>query len=230
MGTHDGHRDRMRKRFENSGGSGFEKHELLEMLLYSAYPRKDTNEYAHTALNAFGGSLTRLIFSDPKRIMDMGGLSENASVLLGVVGEICRRIDIEKWDSRVCLKETGYAGEFAKSYLNNLSTEKLYVVCLDNSLSVINCVEAANGSVGSVSLTMRSLVEIAIQNHAAKIMLMHNHPSGIAKPSYDDLEFTAKCIKAFEPIEIDIIDHIIVAGGKYFSMNDNNILPNKGGN
>lgn len=230
MGTHDGHRDRMRKRFQNSGGSGFEKHELIEMILYSAYPRRDTNEYAHMALSAFGGSLTRLIYSDPKSIMDMSGLSENASVMLSLIGEICRRADIEKWDGRICLKETNSAGEYAKAYLSNLSTEKLYVVCLDNSLSVINCVEAAMGGVSSVAIDMRTLVEIAVKNKAAKIMLMHNHPSGIAKPSYDDLNFTNKCYNTLATIDIELVDHIIVAGGEYFSMSDNDIMPKKGDN
>ena len=55
MGIHDGHRERMRERFEQFGGNGFTDHELLEMLLYYAYPRRDTNEKAHEILNEFGG-------------------------------------------------------------------------------------------------------------------------------------------------------------------------------
>ncbi|MCD8036307.1 MAG: DNA repair protein RadC [Clostridiales bacterium] len=224
MGTHDGHRGRMRERFQKSGGASFEKHELVEMLLYYAYPRRDTNETAHNMLDAFGKSLTQLVNSDPETISKTCGISESAATLFSLIGEVSRRMDIEKWDEKVCLRSTGYAGEYAKSYLSNLNTEKMYVVCLDNSLSVINCVEAGNGAVGSVSLEMRDLIEIAIRNKAAKIMLMHNHPSGIARPSPGDLTFTVKCTEALKVIGVDLEDHIIVGGGEYFSMKAENLI------
>ena len=152
MGIHDGHRERMRERFEQFGGNGFTDHELLEMLLYYAYPRRDTNEKAHEILNEFGGSVTRLFNSDTESIINMCGISRNAAVLIGIIGELSRRMSIEKWNKNVVLDKTHISGEYALSYLNNLSVEKLYIVCLNNSMSVIKCVEAAGGNV-AVSYT-----------------------------------------------------------------------------
>ncbi len=228
MGIHDGHRDRMRERFIRDGGGSFEKHELIEMLLYYVYPRIDTNEKAHKILNEFGGSITKLINSDPKTISDMCNVSKNVAVLLSLIGEIDKRIDIEKWDKNVSLTSTAYAGEYAKSYLRNLLTEKLYTVCLDNALSVIKCVEASSGNIDSAYLDMRTLIEIVVKSRATNIMLMHNHPSGICHPSYEDIKFTLNCSNALKIINVNLVDHIIVAGGAYFSMRDNNMMPEEG--
>ena len=224
MGTHDGHRDRMRERFIEYGGDSFQKHELIEMLLYHAYPRVDTNEKAHDLLDSFDGSITRLINSDPDTIMKLSGISRNAAVLCSLIGEISRRTSVEKWKDNVCLSSYAYAGEYAKSYLEDLRDEKMFVVCLDNALKVIKCVEASKGTVNSVSLEKRKLIEIAVTNKASKIMLMHNHPSGILKPSYEDITFTIECRNALAVIDVELTDHIIVAGDKYFSMSANNMI------
>ena len=201
MGIHDGHRERMRERFEQFGGNGFTDHELLEMLLYYAYPRRDTNEKAHEILNEFGGSVTRLFNSDTESIINMCGISRNAAVLIGIIGELSRRMSIEKWNKNVVLDKTHISGEYALSYLNNLSVEKLY---------------------------MRKIIEIAINAKATNIIVMHNHPSGNPRPSYADINFTQTCFKALSIINVDLKDHIIVGGGRYFSFNEHNMIPKKG--
>lgn len=228
MGVHDGHRERMRERLIDFGGQSFKDHELIEMLLYYAYPRKDTNEKAHNVLDEFGGSITRLINSDPKSIADMCGISLNAATLFSLIGEINRRVSIEKWNRNVVLDKTAVAGEYAISYLNYINIEKLYVVCLNNSMSVIKCVEASSGTVGSVYVDVRKVVEIAVKAGASNIMLMHNHPSGNIKPSYEDIRFTVDCSKALATLNISLKDHIIVADGEYYSFRGDNILPKEG--
>lgn len=228
MGVHDGHRERMRERFEHFGGSGFTDHELIEMLLYYAYPRRDTNEKAHEMLNEFGGSVTRLINSDISSIVNMCGVSRNTAVLIGLIGELNRRVAVEKWNKNVVLDKAHISGEYALSYLNNLSVEKLYIACLNNSMSVIKCVEAASGSVEAVYLDVRKIIEIVINAKASNIILMHNHPSGNPRPSYADINFTQTCYNALSIINVDLKDHIIVGGGNYFSFKEHDMLPKKG--
>ncbi|MDD5945335.1 MAG: JAB domain-containing protein [Clostridia bacterium] len=224
MGMHDGHRERMRERYMQYGGDAFSKHEFVEMILYYCYPRQDTNEMAHRLLDAFGGSVTRLVFSDPKTIAKLGGISERAAMLFSLIGESNRIMDIEKWDKAIVLDNTAVAGEYAKSYLHGLNVEKLYVVSMDNAYRVRSCTNAVTGTVVSAQLEMRRLVEIAVNNKAANIMLMHNHPSGIAKPSYEDIAMTSKACEALKPIGIELYDHIIVAGENYFSFRKNELI------
>ena len=227
MSTHEGHRDRMRERFRDNGGAGFQKHELVEMLLYSAYPRRDTNEMAHRVLEQFGGSLTKLIHTDPETISKMCGISINAATLFSLIGEINRRAAIEKWDEKVILSSTATVGEFAISYLEGLNIEKVYVICLNASLALIKCVEAAVGTSDSALIEVRKVVGIAISNNASSIILMHNHPSGGRRPSYEDIKFTSDCLDALSAIKIDLADHIIVADGEYFSFKAEGVLPVK---
>ncbi len=228
MGVHDGHRERMRRRYIEFGGQSFNDHEIIEMLLYYAYPRRDMNEMAHRVLNEFGGSVTRVVNSDPQSISDMCGISINAATLFSLIGEISRRMSVEKWDKNVVLNKTAVAGEYAVSYLNGINIEKLYVVCLNNSMSVIKCVEASSGTIGSVYIDIRKVVEIAVKSDASNIILMHNHPSGNIKPSYEDIRFTIDCFKALATIKIKLVDHIIVADSEYYSFKDDNVLPKEG--
>ena len=229
MGTHDGHRDRMRQRFQEFGGAGFQKHELIEMLLYNVYPRRDTNEMAHSVLDEFGGSLTKLIYSDPETISRTCSISQNAATMFSIIGEINRRAAIEKWDKKLVLSSTHVVGEYALSYLDNISIEKVYIICLNSALALIKCVEAANGSSGSALIEVRRVVEIAVNNKASSIIIMHNHPSGSLKPSYEDMKFTSDCFDALSAIKIDLADHVIVANGEYFSFKADGILPVKKG-
>lgn len=227
-GAHDGHRSRMKNKYLDHGADGFENHELLEMLLYYAYPRVDTNELAHRVLNEFGGSFTDLIFSDPEKIADVCRVSKSTAILISLVGEINNRVAFEKWNQKVVLSSTHVAGEYALSLLNNEQRERLYVICLNSNLSVIKTTCIAKGMVDSASADVRQVVETALKYDATSIILVHNHPGGSLKPSFSDIKFTNDCLKALSTIKIDMNDHIIVANGEYFSFSDENILLKKG--
>lgn len=227
---HDGHRSRIKNKYLEHGADGFENHELLEMLLYYAYPRIDTNELAHRILNEFGGSFTDLIFSEPEKIADVCNISINTAILLSLVGEINNRIVFEKWNKKVVLNNTNIAGEYAISLMNNVQKEELYVICLNSTLAVIKAVCAAKGMVDSAYVDVRQVVEIAIKYNATSIILVHNHPGGSLKPSFSDIRFTNECLNALSSIKIDLNDHIIVSNGEYFSFSNENILIKKGEN
>ena len=228
MGVHDGHRERMRQRFIDYGGQNLNSHELIEMLLYYAYPRIDTNEKAHKILDEYNGSVTRLVNSDPKSIADNCGISLNAATLFSLIGEINRRMAIEKWNKHIVLDKTSISGEYAVSYLDNLNIEKLYVVCLNSSMAVIKCVEISGGTVDSVYVDVRKVVELALRNGATSVILMHNHPSGTLMPSFHDINFTANCLTALATINVVLEDHIIVANGKYLSFKAEKLLHKEG--
>lgn len=226
--AHDGHRSRMKNKYLEHGAEGFENHEILEMLLYYAYPRIDTNELAHRVLDEFSGSFTDLVFSSPEKIADVCHISKNTAILISLVGEINNRIVFEKWNQKVVLSNTNVAGEYAISLMNNEQREKLYVICLNSTLSVIKPVCISKGVVDSATVDVRQVVEVALKYDATSIILVHNHPGGSLKPSFSDIKFTNECINALSSIKIDINDHIIVSNGEYFSFSNENILLKKG--
>ena len=224
-GNHDGHRERMRDKLQEFGAESFKDHELIEMLLYYSIPRRNTNEAAHRVLDAFDGSLTKLVISDPKRISDLCGISTNSAALFTLIGEINKRVAIEKWDKKIVLDTPHVAGEYAISFLDNLSDEVVHVVCLNSALSVIKNFRASKGTADSALIEVRQVVEIALQYKATNIIIMHNHPSGNKRPSYSDIKFTSDCFKALSAINIGFNDHIIVAGGDYYSFSEDKIMP-----
>lgn len=95
MGVHDGHRERMKSRFVEAGLDGFNDHNALEMLLFYAVPRKDTNELAHRLLKQFG-SLASVFEAKHEELMRVDGIGENAATLIKLIPEISRRYLLTK--------------------------------------------------------------------------------------------------------------------------------------
>ena len=151
------------------------------MLLYYAYPRVDTNLMAHRVLDEFGGSLTALTSERPDKIAEICGISENAAVLLSLVGEINSRMAFEKWSAKVVLDKPHIAGEYARSLLDNSPVEQLYVICLNSTLAVIKTVCIAEGLADAAFVDIRKVVSTALKYNASGIILAHNHPGGKLK-------------------------------------------------
>ena len=95
-------------------------------------------------------------------------------------------------------------------------------------MAVIKCVEISGGTVDSVYVDVRKVVELALRNGATSVILMHNHPSGNLMPSFHDINFTANCLTALATINVVLEDHIIVANGKYLSFKAEKLLHKEG--
>lgn len=214
---HKGHRERMRKRFLTEGGEGFADHELLEMLLYSAVPRGDTNALAHKMIQEFG-SLEMLLESDAVEISKRCGVKESTSVLICLPMELMRRYHQAKWKNPVEIDSVQKAGAYAVDLLGDYHYERFYMLCLDNKRRMIHCSLISEGTVSEALVHPRMVVEAALKYRAASVILMHNHPGGTNKPSFADVELTAKLRKILYEIDIEVADHIIVAENTFFSF------------
>lgn len=222
---HDGHRKRVRKRFFKEGGKNFEDHQILELILFYCIPMKDTNEIAHRLLKNYG-SLSMLFSATPEELMKREKLSENTAVFLSLQNEIIRRYNNEKWSNKIKINSSEKAGEYALSLLAYENYENFYVISLDAQKRLINSNVISEGSVSETYIYPRLIVECAIRNKASSIILAHNHPGGLLKPSFQDMSSTTKIVKALNMIDIDVVDHIIVADNKYFSFADNRLIKN----
>ncbi len=214
---HANHRSRMRKRYIEKGIEAFAEHEILEMLLYYCYPRRDTNEIAHNMINKFG-SLHNLMDADVKVIQERCGVNENIAVLVNRIPSLARRYTLSKWDSKKQLNNAKTAGDFAVSLFMDATVENFYVICLDKQYHVNKVEHLAEGTLDETAVYPREVVSAAIRHQATAVILAHNHPGGSIKPSRMDLEITRRLREGLEFIHVDVLDHIIVAGGKYYSM------------
>ena len=223
---HAGHRDRVRKRFLEEGADGFEKHELLELLLFGAIPMQDTNPIAHRLLDMFDGSFTILFNSDPREIVEKCNVSMNTAVFLKALGAISKRCQKEKLEGRVLMNSPETSGEYAVDLLLYENVENFYIFCLDSGNHLIPPVTISKGSQTKAQVEVGDVVREAVLCQASSVILVHNHPGGGLRPSASDIQLTSKLLEALEIVHIFVADHIITANHQYFSFVQNGFLKN----
>lgn len=223
MGVHDGHRQRLKNRFLEQGLDGFDDHLVLELLLFFAIPRRDTNPLAHKLLEHFG-SLESVFEAKAEELAEVEGIGENAVTLLRLIPEAGRRYSIDKSGKEYILNSTEAAGRFLTPYFMYERDELVYVVCLDAKNKVLCCKQLFRGSPNAATVSIRKIVELVIAKKASGVIISHNHSSGIAIPSVEDVETTKRLNAALTSVGIKLIDHIVVAGDDFVSMADSEML------
>lgn len=214
-GIHEGHRARMKKRLLESGEVGFADHELLEMLLYYAIPRRDTNELAHRLLKQFD-SLQGVLAASEEELACVKGMGQQAALLVALVPTLCRRA-AQSTKERI-LNSVDSCGEYFTELLSGSRKEMLWQVCLDGKGKVLSSRCLAQGDVSMAAVSVRQVVEHALRAGAVGVVLAHNHPSGVALPSQEDIATTRLIRDALRTMNIQLVDHIVVADGDYVSM------------
>lgn len=220
---HKGHRDRVKNRFLNEGLDHFEDHQVLEFLLFYSIPVRDTNELAHTLIRRYG-SLSAVLEADVEDLMTVPGIGKNSAVLLSLIPSLSRRYFKDKWGDKPQLNSSSKAGEYLISLFAGRSYEFFYLICLDAQNRVNHAALIHEGTIDQAAVYPRLIVEAALRHQSHSVILSHNHPGGTLRPSASDIEVTKIIKNALDPISIRVIDHIIVAGDRYFSFADNDMI------
>jgi DNA repair protein RadC len=196
------------------GLDNFSPHELLELILFYAIPQKDTNVLGHRLIERFG-SLAGVFNARHEELCEVEGISDHAATLLRLwLPAASYALAREKEEERV-FDTVGRIGEYLVRRYIGVGCETVYLMLLDNSYRLIDCVKVYEGSVNSVAVTPRKLVEHAYHARASMAVLAHNHPFGIAIPSKDDIDTTVTLKKAFDTMGISLLEHVLVAGERY---------------
>ena len=220
-GGHGGHRVRMKQRYLNQGLDGFSDHEALELLLYYAIPRADVNPAAHRLIERFG-SFHAVLDAPLEEIREVKGLGENAGLLFRLVKDVNRRylLDRQADGKKPRLSGTEESGRFLVPYFYGVTEERIYAAFLDDDLQLLSCRQLGEGGVNAALMNVRRLVEMALREKATGVIPAHNHPAGQAVPSTEDQEATVKIRNALAAVQIRLLDHIIVRGMEYASMQE----------
>ncbi len=133
-------------------------------------------------------------------------------------------------DGHLCQKEevmmsSGKAKRMATLKLSMYPYEVFSGLLLDSQLRVIKYVEFFKGTVNSCTVYPREVLRSCIEHNAASIILMHNHPSGVAMPSTEDKAITQTIVNALDYIDVEVCDHMVVAGNQCYSFTESRILP-----
>lgn len=216
-----GHRARMRERYvEHNGFESFNDQEALEMLLFYCVRQNDTSELAHKMINEYG-SLSSLFDTNPLDIAKRCDVSEYVSVLITMIPQLAKLYAKSKWDKNVRLVSSSMAGKYLIDLFSGRNTEAFYILCLDAQRRLNHAVLVSEGSVEEAPIYIRNIVEMALLHNSVSIVLSHNHPGGSKSASGADIEATRQIIRAFELLEINVLDHIIVADCSYYSFAEN---------
>lgn len=216
--VHKGHRQRLRKKYLEHGIESLEQHEILELLLFYVFAQKNTNVIAHNLLQRFG-SLSSVLDASQKSLMDVPDIGEQAAVLLKLQSDMCRVYAQDKFHAIKNRQMTpSNAGEYIKTLFYGYTDEIFYLVSLDSECRLINADIVARGTINNVAIYSRELVKKALDTGAAFAIIAHNHPNGVLKPSEQDMITTKVIQNAFHFINVRLIDHVIVSGDQYISL------------
>ena len=223
MSVHDGHRDRLRDGFLKHGLEHMNDINALELLLFYAIPRRDTNELAHRLIEHFG-SLDEVFAASEQELCEVEGVGRNTAALILLVPQIFKKAEVSKTREMTVIRNSRDAGAYLKPRFLLERDEVLLMICLDSKRCVISCCEMGRGIVNTVDANVRRMVEYALKVKAASAIIAHNHPNGFAAPSREDDAFTKALYQALHVVGIPLEDHILVADGTCISFADSGLM------
>ena len=220
---HAGHRERLRKRYAENGFAGFAEHEILELLLTFAIPRVNTNPQAHRLIDRFG-SLTGVLEADPKDLQTVEGIGPQAATLLSMMLPLLREYQQKKLLPRIRLESYADLAAYCRTLYLGVGHEEFYVLSLDADLRLLAAKRIARGTPTEVNALPRQVLEELLQNRASCAVISHNHPSGTAQPSQEDVNITLAIENVLNGVGIRLYDHILIADSQEYSFMRHHIL------
>ena len=218
--VHKGHRERLREKCLTNGLESLAPHEVLELLLFNAIPRRDTNPIAHMLLDKYGGNLSKVFEADMEELKTVPGIGDNAAFLIHLIPQLARVYKSSKWEKGKSLGTDEELGMFAIDLCVGKTEEEFVVICLDSNKNLKTYAVLEKGTVNEVNVYIRKIAEYAMKAKAVNLVLVHNHPGGSHIPSRNDRILTKEIIKALSALSLNVIDHIIVAGDRKYSMKE----------
>lgn len=215
---HDGHRERVKKKFLEHGFSdATPKHEILELILFFSVPRKDTNELAHQLLKKFG-SLSGVLNASASELTKFPNITENTVALFKVIMEAARIYNTEGVSKSTVFTSVEEIGTYLLGRFAGITEEQFAVVSLDNKGKFIAYDVLSKGDIRAVGVSSRKVIEVMLERRAGMVVLAHNHPGGVALPSDVDIETTKRIGEALSHIGVRLFDHIVIADGDFVSF------------
>ncbi len=220
---HLGHRDRMRQKLLAAGPTALLDHELLEMVLFLALPRRDTKPIARDLLRRFG-SFAGAIAAPLPELRQVEHLGEAGAAALKTVQAAALRLARAELTDQPLLDSWGKLADYLTASLSRERVEHVHVLYLDVRNRLLADEAQGRGTVNHTPLCPREVVKRALELQATALILVHNHPSGDPTPSRADIEMTAEVKAAALVFSIVLHDHLIVGNGRQVSLRREGLL------
>lgn len=207
---HEGHRRRMYDKLKND--DGLHDHELLEILLFNALPRVNTNPIAHELLNTFG-SLSGVLAADVDKLTAVKGVGENVALYLKCIGDCIKRVNVLEANVAV-LRNHADIKNFVAMRMRGKLAETVEFYCLQKNGRVKRVSTFTNDELHDVEVQSDKIVEILQVEKPSTLIAAHNHLSGDCAPSAQDERFTAELQLLCSINNVRLLDHLIYATDK----------------
>lgn len=215
---HKGHRERMRQKVFEQGLDGFAEHEVLEFLLFSVYPVKNTNDIAHALLKRFI-DLKGVFSADLDELMEVKDVGRQAATFIKAQNELFRYYLKNITKSTGTVMNGRNIGQFVMNLFMGYGNEEvLYMICLNDKNCIISADVMGRGSLRHIGVQKRKIITTAVKRGAGSVILAHNHPGGIPVPSQEDIEATRMIELGLDCVEVRLWDHLIIADGRFSSL------------
>lgn len=216
--------DRPREKMMMHGARALSNAELLAILIGSGNTEETAIELSQRILNGANNNLNQLGKHDIKALTSYKGIGEAKAITIMAAMELGRRRREESADERPLLIQSSQAYAYMREKLVDLPHEEFWAIMLNRAGRVIEPVMVSKGGTAATTVDTKIILKAAVQSLASAIVLCHNHPSGNFAPSRDDEAVTRKVKEAARLLDINVVDHIIVCEGGYYSFADNNNL------
>jgi DNA repair protein RadC len=213
----------MRQRLLKAGPDALADHEMLEMILFLALPRRDTKPIARellTRFRNFGG----VIGAPVAELLAIEGLGEAGTASLKLVQAAAVRLMRHEIEQKPLLQTWDRLQDYVMAAMSHERVEQFRVLFFDTRNRLIADEIQGLGTLSETPAYPREVVRRCLELHAASVVLAHNHPSGEPQPSREDITLTAQIGKAAATMGIKVHDHIIVGKGRCFSFKRENLL------
>ncbi|KGR78661.1 RadC family protein [Ureibacillus manganicus] len=211
--------DRPRERLMRQGAQSLSNQELIAILLRTGTKSESVLTLANRILNYFE-KIHELKHATLEEIVSIKGIGEAKAVQLLAAIELGRRLAQMQVNNRFTIKSPQDAASYLMPEMTSLNQEHFVTLFLNTKNQVLHKQTIFIGSLNSSIVHPREIFREAVKRSAASIICAHNHPSGIATPSPEDIDVTKRLQEAGYIIGIDLIDHIIIGDHQFISLKE----------
>ena len=221
--SQEGHRKRLRERFNQSGLAAFLDYEIVELLLTLGTPRRDCKSQAKEAINRFK-NLRGVLEAPADELQTIKGITDHNIFVIKFMQEIAREFLKEQvLDKPYCRSSRGVFDYLFHS-MRDLKKEVFKIMFLDSQNRVVEIDDLFEGTLNASAIYPREIIQSAVKHHAAALIFVHNHPAGNPQPSDNDKKITQDLVFAGNIMQIKVLDHIVIGDNRYFSFADAGLI------
>lgn len=216
--------DRPREKFLLKGKASVSDSELLAIIMGSGNREESAVELARRILNSVENNWHRLSQLSIKDLMKFKGVGEAKAISIATALEIGNRKSQQEVLERQQISSSKDVFEVLQPHLSDLSTEEFWAVFLNHQNKILYKTCLFRGGIASSVADVRVIFKTALEHFSTRIIVAHNHPAGSLKPSQEDINITKKINEAGKLLDIELLDHIIIAQNKFYSFKEEGIL------